>query len=185
MNKKYLVSAEKFKKLYFYKFLLIQIWFGISLIEMNTMVFILSKDLARSLIYSYITCILSVPIGISLVLWLFSLTWYNDKINMRRNAYIMKNDTNFIFYTVKESPISNSSIRRYNCYTYTIKDISSIKKDKYNVTIYGNITMEKRSLSYPKDIIRAKQYSHIKIPNVFSDIDPIFIKEKPNIAKEL
>jgi hypothetical protein len=171
MRKKHLVSAEKFKKLYFYKYLFIQIWYGVSGIELLTILYILPKDLMKSLLNSNIVYLLFVPMLISTILWMCSFVLYGDKIAIKHNAYIMKKDENFIFQTVKQTWQQSS---RYDCYTYTIKNISNIHKGKYNINVFGDIMMEQCHAFQPKVIIATKQYSHVKIPNIFDDIDLLF-----------
>lgn len=174
LTKKHLVSAEKFKKLYFYKFLFIQIWYGVSLIELLTIIYILPKDLTKSLLNSNIVYLLFVPMFISTILWMCSFGLYGDKRAIKRNAYIMKKDENFIFQTVKQTWQLRSRNAEYDCYTYTIKNISNIHKGKYNINVFGDIMMEQCHPFQPKVIIATKQYSHVKIPNVFDDIDLLF-----------
>lgn len=102
VTKKHFVSVIKFKKLYFYKFLFIQIWYGFSLIELLTFSYALPKEFKKSLLNSNMVYLIFVPMGISEIKWLFSLGWYSSKLAVRRNALIIKESENLIFQTVRQ-----------------------------------------------------------------------------------
>jgi hypothetical protein len=168
MRKKYFVSFEKFKKLYFYKFVFIQIWFAFSLIELFTIVFILPEQLVELLFHSSLVYFIFIPFGISGILWFYSLGWYLEKKHISENSFIIINGGNIVFKTQKQ--IIDFNPRKsvyYHDYIYTINNISNIHIDKHNITIYGGITMVRRRGFPPKAIIAEKHYTKIKIPNIF------------------
>lgn len=169
MTRKHFVSVIKFKKLYFYKFLFVQIWYGFSLIELLIFSYALPKEFTKSLLNSNMVYFIFVPMGISGILWLCSLGWYNIKLSVRRNAFIIKKGENLVFQTVRQRWQFYSPVPQYDCYTYTVKDISNINKGKYSIIVYSNITMKRCHLFEPKTILETKQYFHVKIPNIFED----------------
>lgn len=169
MTKKILVSAAKFKKLYFYKFLFIQIWYGLSFVELFVIIYALPKGLTRSLLHSSMVYPIFIPMGISGILWLFSLGWYASMRAVKRSAFIIKEKEGFVFQTVRQRWQLYSPWPQFDCYTYTVKNISNISRRKYSIAVDGDITMKRSHSFEPKTILNTKQYSHLKILNIFDD----------------
>lgn len=169
MKKKYTVSPEKFKRLYFYKFLFLQIWYGLSMLVLFATVYWLPGPITRALINSIAIYIFAPLLAASAILWMCSFPWYGDKIRNRRNSYVLREQNAVVFQKLYQRWQFYSRIPQYDTFTYTIQNIKNVQICKYNITVYGNVLMERAHVYSPKVILATKRFDKVKIPNVFDD----------------
>lgn len=162
MSKKYVTSVQEFKKLYFYKFLFIQIWYAFCFLALVSMVWLL--PLIKG---SFIVCPVFMLIGISAIVWFYSLGWYFDKKYISEHSIIILKNAGIVYKTEKRAINSTRFTPRSNVCIYNISDISDASISKYHITVYGDITMKKYNKIYPEEILAIKYLSHINIPNYF------------------
>jgi hypothetical protein len=178
MSIKHVASAQKFKKLYFYKFLFIQIWYAFCFAVLVSMVWLL--PLIKG---SFIVCPIFILIGISAVAWFYSLGWYFDKKYTSEHSIIILKNVGMIYRKEKRAMNSKRFAPRSNVYIYNISDISDVSISKYRITVYGDIAMRKYNKIYPDELLAIKYFSHMKIPNYYEKqcVDGMqeLIMEKP------
>jgi hypothetical protein len=118
---------------------------------------------------SFIVCPVFILIGISAIVWFYSLGWYFDKKHISQNSIIILKNDGAVFKTEKHAMNSTRFRPRSNVYIYNISDISGLSINKYRISVYGDITMKKYNKTYPDELLAIKYYSHIKIPNYFEN----------------
>jgi hypothetical protein len=178
MIKEYRASFEKFKKLYFYRFLFIQILFLISFAGLLVMVQFLPVLKNTFIIYP-----IFILIGISAIVWFYSLGWYFNKKYISEHSIIVLKSGGMVYRKEKRAINSRRFRPRSNVYIYKISDISDVSVSKYRITIYGDIVMRKYNNIYPDEILAINYFSHMNIPNYYEkqcieDIQ-LLIKGKP------
>ena len=163
MKNRYKVSPEKFKKLYFYRFLWIQVWFGFSLAWIIAFAYLPLK----TALDDSVTIALFIMAGVGAIAWFYSLGWYAEKTHIRNKASIIISDEGFLYKTEKVKPIKPKHADLYRIYVYRASIISGLTIGKRHITVYGDIVMERYDEPDIHTIADANRYSRIKIPNFF------------------
>ena len=173
-RKKYRASKEKFKKLYFYKFLFAQVWFSVNVISIFIVVYVLPDKWSVWLSLPIPSYTYTIQLGLSSIIWFLSIPWYGIKADNRRRCYLVKRNDSFVYKTVKQTLQQAGFGAIEDDCIYTIKNISNVRMKKYSIFIYGDINMKRRTTTG----IIERYYSQVKIPNIFDDIDFIAQKNK-------
>ena len=165
MKRIYKALPEKFKRLYFYRFLFIQIWYAFSFAGIILSAYFPPADYIKSPVIRYALYIL---IGISTVLWFLSFGYFGKK-DSSKNTFILIQDGSLIYKIIKAASNSTRFQPRSHVYIYRVNHMSRLSVDKRHMVLYGDVKMEKRDGICIDDILAANRYSRIKIPNIFDE----------------
>lgn len=165
MRRMYKALPEKFKKLYFYRFLFMQVWYVLSLSAIILSAYFPPADYIKSPV---IRCALYILIGISAVLWFFSFGYFGKK-DASKNSFILIEDNSLMYKTVKAASNSTHFQPRPRVCIYRVSHVSGVSAKKRNIVIYGDVQIEKRSEVHIDDILAANRYSRVNIPNFFEE----------------
>jgi|AGTN01.2.fsa_nt_gi hypothetical protein len=179
MKRIYKVLPEKFKRLYFYRFLFMQIWYAFSFTAIILSAYFPPADYIKSPVIRYALYIL---IGISTVLWFLSFGYFGKK-DSSKNTFILIRDGSLMYKTIRAASNSTRFHPRSHVYIYRVNHMSRLSVDKRHMMLYGDVKMEKRDGFYIDEILAVNRYSRIKIPNIFEEacIDDlkVFITRTP------
>ena len=167
MTQKYVYSTEKFKEYYRKRLVIINILFVLNMLEFFIVIY--TPGLLRSVTKPIDVILILGPSSVTTIIWLCTWSWYYTRLVQLRCSYvILRND--YLIYKFLKTPRGGYSYSWAKDYIYKVRNISKIELKGHFIIIYGDVVMNQKSTP-PAYEPGERYYSHIKIPNVFKDIE--------------
>ena len=161
MARKYTVSREKFKRLYWARFVLAQILGALSFGALLVALRFVSDNVWPRPVLTGSVLFFFVGAFVCVGSWL----WYAARTEYRKNAFILIRDDDCYFVTRKIKPAGRHT--HVHFFVYRVTGVTGVSADKRSITVYGDVAMNRRDQARPKELVSEKKYRSVQMPNFF------------------